>query len=115
MSLQVRPNRHSANSAASTNLTSVRATPCRLRGVFVSNTGAAARFLKLYDKASAPVPASDTPLLVVPVGANGVVSLHLGDGIDFNLGLAYSITGGAADTDATEVGAGEVKVVLLEV
>jgi hypothetical protein len=103
---------HRANSAATTNATSVKGTGVRLVGGVFSNVNAAARYLKLYDKASAPVVGTDVPVLVVPIPPTGLATLPLTQlaGLDFALGLAYAITGAAADADATAVAAGDVKV-----
>ncbi len=102
------------NSAASTNLTSVRPSACNLYGVTVSNNGASVAFLKLYNKASAPVLASDIPVLIISIPANGVpVPINLGTlGVRFSTGLAFAITNLIADTDATAVAAGQVKTTM---
>ena len=102
---------HRANSAATTNATSVKPSGVRVVGGVFSNVNVAARYLKLYDKAAAPVVGTDVPVLTVPLPATGQVSLALGQfGLDFANGLAYAITGAAADADATAIGAGDVKV-----
>jgi hypothetical protein len=107
------PTPFSLSSAASTNLTSVKASAGSLYTVAASNNGAAAAFLKLYNKASAPVVASDVPVLIVPIGASSVVSLNLGGlGHRFATGIALAITNLIADTDATPVVAGQVKAIL---
>lgn len=99
------------NSAATTNATSIKAEAGTLHGITASNIGAAVVFVKLYNKASAPVVGTDVPVLTIPIAANGVESLALGHlGHLFNLGIALAITNLAADTDATVVAAGQVKV-----
>lgn len=99
------------NSTASNNLRLIKSGKCVLSSLLVSNNGGAAAFLKLYDKASAPVVASDVPVLVVPIPASGLVSLPVGDvGPIFEVGLAVAITNLIADADATNVAAGQVKV-----
>lgn len=99
------------NSAASINATSLKATAANVFALNVHNTSAATKYLKLYNKAAAPAPASDAALLIhtVVIPANGFVSLDFGSmGVRFPTGLAYAITNLLADTDATAVGAGEV-------
>lgn len=104
---------HALNSAASTNLTSVKATAGSMYTLHASNIGGAAAFLKLYNKASAPVVATDVPLMIIPIAAGGFVHLHLPTlGKRFSTGIAYAITGLIADTDATAVAAGQVKVAM---
>lgn len=101
----------SVNSAATTNATAINAKPTRLVSLVASNINAAARFVKLYDKATAPVVGTDVPLVTIPIPAGGSVSLALGAiGMQLNNGLALAITTLGTDADATAVAAGEVKV-----
>jgi hypothetical protein len=69
----------------------------------LGNTGASDAFLKLYDKATAPNPATDTPLATIylPKGTRQVNPPDLFVRV-YN-GLAITITGGVADADATAV------------
>jgi TM2 domain-containing membrane protein YozV len=106
------------NSAAGTNLALILTGTSGLHAFYATNTGAAVAYVKLYNKAAAPVLASDVPamIMVVPAavgGVPGVCTLPIGfQGFRFALGLGIAITGGAADTDATAVAAGQVKVML---
>lgn len=101
------------NSAATTNATVVKASEGVLLSLAASNVNAAARFLKLYNKASAPTVGTDRPVLTVPIPATGVVSVELGTlGMRFSLGIAFAITTAAADADATATAANEQKVLL---
>ena len=101
------------NSAASTNANLVLAGTSGLHAFFASNQGASDAWVKLYNKATAPVPGTDTPAMVIRVPANGQVELSPGfAGYRFALGLGLAITGGAADADTTAVAAGQVKVIL---
>jgi hypothetical protein len=56
-------------SAGSNNATVVKASAGLLYGWSVNNINAAVRYLKFYDKASAPAPATDAEALVVAVAA----------------------------------------------
>lgn len=98
------------NSAATTNATSVKASAGSLCNISASNTNASARYLKLYNKASAPTVGTDTPVLTLTIPANSQVSFDAAQGIRFATGIALAITGAAADADTTTIGAGEVKV-----
>lgn len=101
------------NSAASTNAALVKSAAASLYCVVATNTGASPRYVKLYNKATAPVVGTDVPVLTVPVAAGGFVPVDFGAiGHRFTTGLGVAITGGAADTDTTAVGASEVKVVI---
>ena len=101
------------NSAATTNATSVKATAGTLYTLAVSNSGAAAAFLKLYNLAVAPTVGTSVPVLTIPVPLSGVVSLTLGEtGHRFATGIALAITNLVADSDTTAVAAAQVKVAL---
>jgi len=101
------------NSAASVNNTLVKGGAGQLFTVTISNNGAAAAFVKFYNKATAPVAGTDTPVMVIPVPATGNVSLQFGTvGQQFATGIGLAITNLIADADATAVAAGQVKVAL---
>ena len=103
-------------SAATTNITNVKATAGWIMGGLVFNVNAAARYLKIYDKATAPVLASDTPIftVILPAGsgtAPGVINLAElfgGEGHYFTNGIGFAITGALVDTDTTAIGANDV-------
>jgi hypothetical protein len=110
---------YTLNSAASTNAALILTGTSGLQAFHATNTGATPAFVKLYNKATAPVVATDVPAMIIPVpaAAGGVpgVSPPLTPafiGFRFPLGLGIAITGGAADNDATAVAAGQVKVAL---
>ncbi len=102
------------NSAASTNATSVKASAGQVGFVLVTNTNAAVRYLKLYNKASAPTVGTDTPVQVYAIpGATtgGGVSVPIPNGgLEFTTGIALAITTGAADSDTGAVAANEIIV-----
>jgi hypothetical protein len=103
------------NSAATTNAKLLLTGPTILHSVQASNLNAALRYLKLYNKATAPVPATDTPVMVIPIPAGGAaaVNLNFGNlGAKFPLGLGMALTVNAIDTDATAVAAGEIKTAI---
>jgi hypothetical protein len=106
------------NSAATTNGALVLTGTSGLHAFYATNTGAGAAFVKLYNKATAPVVGTDVPAMILPVpaavgGVPGVANLAIGNqGFRFALGLGIAITGGVADNDTTAVAAGQVKVML---
>ena len=111
--LPVTPTTATTNSAATTNATSTKNTAGTLWSVAVSNINAAARYLKLYNKASAPTVGTDVPILTIPIPAGGVVQINGGsNGIRFATGIAWALTAGAADSDTAAVAASEHKVVI---
>jgi len=106
------------NSAATTNGALIITGTSGLQAFWATNTGAAAAYVKLYNKATAPTVGTDVPEMIIPVpaavgGVPGVAALPMGfNGFRFALGLGIAITGGAADSDTTAVAAGQVKVKL---
>jgi hypothetical protein len=107
---------HKLISAASTNLTSVKTTAGRVSGGILTNASASWRYVKFFNKNSAPVIPTDVPILTIGIPPNG--QLNLGSvfdqyGLFFAAGIAYAITGAPADADTTAVGANEVVVALL--
>jgi len=98
------------SSAATTNGTVAKAAAGTIYGLTVSNTGAAAAFVKLHNSATVTV-GTTAVALTVPVPAGGVVSLNWGtQGMRYSTGICYSITTLAADTDTTAVALNQVKV-----
>lgn len=107
----VTPTQSFINSTASTNATSVKNSAGTVWSIVASNTNAAARYVKLYNKASAPTVGTDTPVMVITIPAGQTVNIHGGsNGIRFGTGIALAITTGMADSDATSVAADEIKV-----
>lgn len=94
------------SAAASTNATSVKASAGVVAQISGYNASTAARFLKIYDKASAPTVGTDTPrmTLYLPPGAAFVF-----DCCDsYTLGIAFAITTSAADADTGALTAGDI-------
>jgi hypothetical protein len=106
---------YSALSAAGINATNVRSGFGYLIGWSIANTTNVARYVRLYDKASAPVPASDVPFfrLVIPPSDGKSEMVFSSSPIWLARGLAYDITAASPDTDTTAVSAGDVIVNLL--
>ena len=94
-------------SAASTNATSLCATPSQMVSLTACNTAAYAVFVKFYDKALAPTVGTDVPIATIAIPATSSVSLtHLSWW--FTLGLAFALTKNAPDTDTTALVAGDL-------
>ena len=106
------------NSLASTNAALVLTGTSGLCALWASNVGATDAFVKLFNKATPPVPGTDVPEMIIPVraavaGVPGVAEISPGfNAYRFPLGLGIAITGAAADSDTTAVAAGQVKVKL---
>jgi hypothetical protein len=99
-------------SAGTTNAQSVKVFSGNLYSIIAINTNASSpRFLKLYNKASAPTVGTDTPIMTIPIPANSQgagLCLPFSMGVNFSLGIAIAITGGVADNDTTAILANEV-------
>lgn len=98
-------------SAASTNAQVVKNTAGTVYGWHLTNlSGTTPRFVKLYNKASAPTVGTDTPVLTLPLPAGGQANVSFPTGLAFATGIAIAVTGGVADNDTTSVAANDVIV-----
>lgn len=100
-------------SAASTNATSISTSPnTGLVAYYLSNSnGTSFRYVKFYNKASAPTVGTDTPVMTIAIPPLGAANAYFPPGVfNFTTGLAFAITGAAADSDTTIVSANEVIV-----
>ncbi len=105
--------KHHAISAATTNATSVKASAGTINTLSATNINAAARYLKLYDKASAPVVGTDTPAAVFLLKPGETTVIPCGPaGRGFSTGIAYALTTGLADADTGAVAVTEHSVEL---
>lgn len=98
---------HRIISAASTNLSFVKKGSGSVYGINLHNKASIPAYLRIFDKASAPVDA-DTPLVTLTIPAVGSLAMELPIGLRFKLGLGFNITAAAADADATAIVAGDV-------
>lgn len=97
------------SAANSTNATSAKASRAKLFGVTGYNAAAAARYLKVYDKASAPTVGTDTPKMTITLPATTAFAIMMPErGVLFPTGLAYAMTVNAADNDTTALTAADV-------
>lgn len=80
----------------------VKAGPCNLYRLIVTNTNAAAQFYALVDKATAPT-TGDTPLMYFAVAASATFPLEYTYGKHFTLGCGWAqvTTPGAATITTT--------------
>lgn len=97
--------------ANSTNSTLISTGNRIVYSVELGGIGSSPAYVKFYDKASAPICGTDTPIktLLIPAAstaANGAGSnVLLPIGFQVQNGLGICITGGIADSDATSVAA----------
>lgn len=92
---------------------SIKTTRGVVYGYFIANNAAAVRYVKLYDKASAPTVGTDTPKLTLGFPANSAANVYLGPGIQFDAGVGIAAVQGVADADTTAPAANDVVVNIL--
>jgi hypothetical protein len=99
------------SATATTNATLVKSSAGRVFKVRGYNAKAAVCYLKLYNKATAPAPASDNTLIIMSIAlkASDMFDIDLGVlGLAFSTGIGYALTGASSDTDATALVAADV-------
>jgi hypothetical protein len=97
-------------SAASTNATSLKGSAGTVYSVTASNVNAAVRYLKFYNKATAPTVGTDTPVYVFPLPGNTAgagVTHAFAMGLNFSTGIAWALTVEATVAGTTGVSASE--------
>lgn len=101
--------------AATTNATSLKASAGKLFIAMLSNNATTARYVHLYNKASAPTVGTDSPAFTITLPPNTIAQPFVFDhdiGLAFTTGIAYSITAAAGDLDATVTAANDVTGVI---
>jgi hypothetical protein len=95
--------------AASNNATNVKASAGQLYGYYAANTSAAWRYLKFYNKATAPAPATDNALLVLVVALPpaAAANVSFSTPIPFSSGIGYAVVTGISNTDNSSVTAND--------
>lgn len=88
------------SAAATVNSTLVKSTPGKLHKLQGYNAAAALRYLKIYNKASAPTVGTDTPFVTIVLPASAAFSIdYPNGGLHHTLGIGYGMTTAAADAD----------------
>lgn len=87
-----------ASSAATTNATNVKGSAGTILAIIGAlNTNAAVRYIHLYDKATAPIPGTDTPIVTIALPpSNGGRETSIPIGIKCTLGIGFALTTDAA-------------------
>jgi len=99
-----------AVAAASNNAASIKGSAGQVYGWEIYNAAAAARYVKLYNKATAPAPATDNGLLRVVIGiAAGQRAFYNSEnGIAFSSGIGIAAVTGITDTDNVSTAANDL-------
>lgn len=96
------------SAAATTNATSAKASQGKLYSVNGHNAAAAVRYIKFYNKATAPTVGTDTPVLTFACPATSSFSFQIPNGFLFTVGIGYGMVTGAADNSTAALTAGDV-------
>ncbi|TJU85580.1 MAG: hypothetical protein E5Y10_24475 [Mesorhizobium sp.] len=86
------------SAAASTNATVAKASAGDLHCISGYNAAATVRYIKFYNKATAPTVGTDTPVITLAVSPTSAFNINL-NGHYFATGIGYGLTTGAADSD----------------
>ncbi len=103
---------YSVDSLGSTNEILISAGVHRVYSADIVNTTGATKYVRLYDKVTAPIPGTDISKRVIAVPATSSVHLEWAAGDNYASGLGIAITGAAAYNDATAVAAHDVQLTL---
>lgn len=96
-------------SLAGNNAASIKNTASKLAKIVGYNAAAAVRYLRVYNKNSAPTVGTDTPALIIPLPPSSTFEFNLADiGYHLTSGLAIAITGNAASNDNTAIAANDI-------
>jgi hypothetical protein len=103
--------KYSALAAATNNAANIKGSAGKVLNISVANYKATAILVKLYNKATAPVPGTDTPLLSIIVPATSSKEIAWGVwGKYFATGIGISMTGALTDADNTSLAANDCRV-----
>ena len=97
-------------SAASTNAANIKAAAGLLIGGLVYNNSDEPIFVKLFDKATPPVPGTDTPKQTIGVDAGLSEPVSIPGGVTYTNGIGIAIVKNIADLDSTPAAANDCVV-----
>jgi hypothetical protein len=66
-------------------------------GYYLFNAAASVRYIKFYNKATAPTVGTDTPVMTYPLPAGAAANVAFPNGVAFSLGIGVGATTGLAD------------------
>ena len=109
----VTPTAYTLNSAATTNAVAVKASAGTVYAVAVTNTSATVKYLKIYNKATAPTVGTDVPLITIPIAPTAIANITWADkGLRFATGIGIATTTGIAYTDTNAVAANDLQITI---
>lgn len=110
----VRSNTRLLSAAGTTNATLVKNDQGTLWHITGYNAAASARYLKLYDKASAPTVGTDTPAYTFYLPAQSAFRLDWEKGRYFSIGIGFGLTTARDDNSTAAVTAGDIECLNIE-
>lgn len=98
-----------AAALATTNAALVKASAGRVAKLTGYNAASTPRYLRLFNKATAPTVGTDTPFFTLPLAPLQAFQFDVSAwGLSFSTGIGYAITAAAPALDATACAAGDV-------
>jgi len=91
----------------------IKASAGQVYGLMIYNGATSTRFVKLYNKATAPTVGTDTPILTLPIPSGASVAVDYSSGIAFGTGIGIGATQLVGDSDTTAPASNEVVVNVL--
>lgn len=88
----------------------IKSSAGQIYGWFLFNRATSVRYVKLYNKTSAPSVGGDTPFMTIPLPTGGGANVNFTSGITFSHGIGIGATTGVGDGDSGAPAANEVIV-----
>ncbi len=82
----------------------------QLYGGYIFNVATTVRFVKLYNKATAPSVGTDTPAMTLCLPAGGGATFNWDKGVAFGTGIGIGVTTLVGDSDTTAPSANDVTI-----
>lgn len=96
-------------SLATNNAAAIKTSACKLAKIIGYNASTSVRYLRIYNKSSAPTVGTDTPVLIIPLAPSSNFEFNLADiGLHLTTGMSIAITGNAASNDNTAIAANDI-------
>lgn len=88
----------------------IKSSPGQIYGWFLFNRATSIRYVKLYNKARAPLVGADTPFMTIPLPSGGGANVNFTSGITFSRGIGIAATAGVSDGNTVAPAANDVVV-----
>lgn len=91
----------------------VKASAGQVFGWYIYNNATSTRYVKIYNKATAPTVGTDVPVLTLGIPAGGAANVEYANGMALALGIGIAATTGVADANTGAPAANDVVVNLM--